>query len=73
MIAASNREKLDYLLSSLDMHLSAGKSPAEAWVTAVENYAFVYHTEDGRLPIGRAAELALKHLRENDDSDSNET
>ena len=54
------REKADFLISMLDLCLAQGDRPLEALEHAVEGYAHVYHNNDGRLPIARAAELALK-------------
>jgi hypothetical protein len=66
------REKLDYFITALDMHLAMGKSPSEALAATVEDYAFVYHCDDGRLPIGRAAEVALKSLQNQPKAENNE-
>lgn len=59
-------EKSEFLISSLDMHLAFGKSPAEAWTAALEDYQYVWHSEendDAENPIlSRAATVALKHM-----------
>lgn len=40
------REKIDFLLATLDYHLASGKSIEEAWNQTLENYVFVYHDRD---------------------------
>lgn len=57
-------DKLDYLIASLDFHLARGLAPAEAWTAAVEDYAQVYHTQDERTLLQRAAEVALQRMDE---------
>lgn len=57
-------EKLDYLISSLDLHLSMGKTPLDALVATVEDYAAVWHASDDKTNLARAATVALKHWRE---------
>lgn len=58
------KEKLEYLIASLDFHLTDGRSPVDVWCQVVRDYAFVYHTDDGRTPLNRAAEIALSYLGE---------
>lgn len=55
------KEKLDFIISSLDMHLAYGKSPQEALVAAIEDYAYVY-AKDGRSQLAKASERALRML-----------
>lgn len=62
-------DKLDYLIASLDFHLTRGLSPAEAWVAAVEDYAQVYHRQDERTLLQRSAEVVLRRIGE-DESDA---
>lgn len=57
-------EKTDFILSSLDLHLSMGKSAHDALVAAIEDYAAVYLVQDDRTPLQRAAAVALNHLDE---------
>lgn len=61
-------EKLDFILAALDSYLNDGKTPSDALSAAIEDYAFVYHTDDGRPPISRAAEIVLKRLENDDDN-----
>lgn len=53
----------DYFFASLDFHLRDGNTPNEALKKATYDYQFVFLVDDGRLPIARAAEIALTHLR----------
>lgn len=53
-------DRLDYLVSALDDYLRGGKSPLEAWHKVLADYAYVYHTNDVRLPIDRASEAVFK-------------
>lgn len=55
-------ERIDYLMTALDFFLAEGMEPADAWSEAVVSYAYVYHTDDGRLPIARAAEIPLQYM-----------
>ena len=55
---------IDYLISALDLHLQRGLPPADAWARAVEDYAKVYHCDDGRTELTRAAEIALNYLHQ---------
>lgn len=57
-------DKLDYLIAALDFHLARGLAPAEAWVAAVEDYAQVYHAQDERTELQRAAEVVLRRMGE---------
>lgn len=57
------RDQIDYFFASLDMHLGAGKTPQDALIATVEDYAAVYHVDDDRTILARAATVALKHLR----------
>lgn len=43
-------EKLNFIIASLDLNLSVGFSPADAWNRAVEYYAAVYHKVYTVLP-----------------------
>lgn len=54
--------KLDFLISALDLHLGFGTPPAEAWDKALEDYSEVYHVDDGRTELARAADRALHHF-----------
>ena len=56
-------DRLSYLILTLDEHLSSGLKPDDAWSKALAEYAYVYHTDDGRLPLARAAELALAQMK----------
>ena len=61
------RDEIEYLVTALDFHIRAGRSPHAAWAEALEDYAFVHHPPDDeekdlRLPISRAAERALYHI-----------
>ena len=55
-------EKLDYLLAALDYHLAASDEPVEAWRKALEDYAFVWHTDDERTLLQLASERVLYHI-----------
>jgi hypothetical protein len=59
-------DKTDYLIATLDMHLSAGKAPEIALLLAIEDYADVWHANDGETTIARASKVALKRLREDE-------
>ncbi len=59
-----SNDRVELLISSLDMHLTAGHPPREALARAVEDYAAVFHTDDGRTELQRAATVALARLRE---------
>ena len=56
------RDEIEYFFADLDMHLGAGKKPLDALVSTVEDYAAVYHVNDDRTVLARAATVALKHL-----------
>lgn len=68
-----NNDKLDYILATLDLYLKEGKRPIEALEETIADYAFVFFHDDGRLPLGRAAKLILKRLREKDDEQEKDT
>lgn len=57
-------EEIKYFFSSLDLHLSMGKTPLDALAASVEDYAAVWHVDDDKTILARAATVALKHLRE---------
>lgn len=63
---SSGDDAQDYFFASLDYHLREGETPDEALRNATKDYRFVFLVDDGRLPIGRAAEIALIHLRRDD-------
>ena len=56
------RDKLEYLLVSFEMHCKEGMTTDQAWSEALSDYHYVYLTDDGRLPIARAATRALLSL-----------
>ena len=59
-------ERIDYLLTALDYHLTCGDEPIEAWHEALEDYAHVYHTAGESASLQRAARRVLYHIgREN--------
>lgn len=60
----SDKDNLEFFISNLDLMLAMGKPPFEALVATVEDYAFVYHTNDGRTELNRAAEAVLKRTHE---------
>lgn len=55
------KSKLDYIIAVLDLHLTSGKSPEEAWKAAIDDYAYVYHPKKGdtSTQFSRSAERAL--------------
>lgn len=55
-------EKADYLQAALDYHLTCGDEPVEAWHKALKDYAYVWHTDDGRTPLQLASERVLCHI-----------
>ena len=55
-------ERIDYLLTALDYHLTCGDEPIEAWHEALEDYAHVYHTGDESTRLRRAAGRVLYHI-----------
>ena len=55
-------EQLCYLMASFDLHLGEGLPPGDAWQEALEDYVYVYHTDEG-THISRAAERALIVIR----------
>ena len=56
-------EKIDYLLTALDYHLTCGDEPIKAWHEALEDYAHVYHANDeNTTPLQRAAGRVLYHI-----------
>lgn len=57
-------EKLDFIISSLDLHLMMGKTPGDAWTATVEDYANVWHVDDDRTHLARAAVVVLKRMEE---------
>ena len=61
-------EKIDYLFSALDFYITMGVDSIEAWHKALEDYKYVYHTDDGRTPLARAAERALQAMGEDDET-----
>lgn len=67
----TNNGEQDYFFASLDFHLRAGCTPMDALANATSDYKFVFIDDDGRLPVARAAQISLNHLRgvknENDD------
>jgi hypothetical protein len=66
------KDKLDYLISSLDMHLVYGKSPSDAWQATLKDYAYVYHSNDladaPNPKLARAAKAALDCINEHLDA-----
>lgn len=66
------KDKLDYLVSDLDFHISLGKAPLEVLLAVIEDYTYVYHSKgDGKTILNRAAEVALKQLRATGGDQSN--
>lgn len=58
------KEQLEYLMAAFDFHLNSGEGSLAAWVEALDDYAAVYgQDEDGRLPISKAAERVLFHIK----------
>lgn len=53
-----------FFFASLDMYLSGGVEPQKALRQAVGDYAYVYHTDDGRSELARASTRVLEWLRE---------
>lgn len=58
------KDKLEFFIATLDMHLACDKSPQEALAATVEDYAFVYHGDKHRSTLSKASERALKVLLE---------
>ena len=56
--------KMDYFISALDLHLDRGLLPMAALTQTVEDYAWVFHHEDGRTEFARATEVALHYLHQ---------
>ena len=50
-------------MTALAFHLVEGMKPVDAWHEALRDYAYVYHVDDGRLPLARAAEIALRRVK----------
>lgn len=65
-------ERLTFLLEALNLNLRLGQEPQEAWKGALDDYAYVYFTDDGRTPLARASERALKQLKEHDKNNDDE-
>ena len=59
---AEMKDKLDFLMTTFESYLTDGVHPDTAWSMAVADYGYVYFTDDGRLPINRAAERALASM-----------
>lgn len=57
------KDKLRFLIASLDFHIGRGIEPADAWAEAVRDYAYVYHSTDSRTTLSLAAERALQHTK----------
>jgi hypothetical protein len=55
-------EEIVYLFSQFDAYLKINYKPETAWNQALEDYHYVFHVDDGRLPLARASELALAWL-----------
>lgn len=55
-------QKTEYLIAALDFYLAEGIEPVDAWSRVLKDYAYVYHVDDGCLPLARAAEIALRYL-----------
>ena len=55
-------DRLFYFMASLDFHLDGGEKPGIALEKAVEDYAAVYHVDDERTPLQRAAAVTLGRL-----------
>ena len=58
------KEKTEYLIAALDFYLLEGLPEMVALQRAVRDYKFVYHTDDGRPRISRAAEAVLDYIEE---------
>jgi len=59
---AGEREKLGFIISALDLYLGMGVDPVAALHDVIQDYAYVFHHDDGRLPLNRAAEIALRRM-----------
>jgi hypothetical protein len=53
-------ERIVYLFSQFDSYLKVGQEPPTAWEWALNDYQYVFHFDDGRLPLARASEIALR-------------
>lgn len=55
------KERLDYLMTAFDFHMHPRGDPIGAWIAALKDVGYVYYPveADDRLPISRAAEVAL--------------
>lgn len=58
------RDQIEYFFADLDLHIRCGKSPKEALLATVEDYAFVYHSDDDKTPLARAATIALRQIKD---------
>lgn len=57
-------EKIELFFAAFDLHLGNGIDPVEALKRAAADYAHVFHVDDGRSELARAADAALAALRE---------
>ncbi len=64
---SSGDQEIDYFFAALNYHLGNSEPSSEALINAVKDYRFVFmpDPDDDRLPLARAATIALNHLRKN--------
>lgn len=59
MVVSIMSEKTDFIIATVDLYLSSGFPPAVALTRAMEDYAYVYHSDNDKTELARAAERAL--------------
>ena len=52
-------QKFDYLMEAFDSYLRQGCSGKVAWARAINDYAYVFHTDKHGTPLQRASVRAL--------------
>lgn len=67
---AAISDKVTFFVGMLDEYLGDGQPPDEALRATVADYAFVYHSNDGRTHFARAAEVTLRRLLEKSDTET---
>lgn len=68
---SSGDQEIDYFFAALNYYLGNSEPSSKALINATNDYRFVFMPDPGddRLPLARAASIALKHLHSQEDND----